>query len=181
MTTKRRAIPLDIKTSVLHESGYKCANPVCRTIITLDIHHIVRVADDGGDSLDNLLALCPNCHALFHRGEILQQSIRTWKMLLLALNEAFDRQTIDILLALHKQGTLFCTGDAFKDYAALIAVDMVDYHQFGGPSHKSPITPVSVSLTAKGKQFIEAWKKGDQRTAITLPNYFIQLDLKDNQ
>ena len=106
MAKKRRSIPVDVQHLVLHEAGYKCANPVCRTILTLDIHHLVPVADDGGNAPDNLLALCPNCHALHHRAEIPADSIRAWKMLLLALNEAYDRRSVDLLLALDKCGAL---------------------------------------------------------------------------
>lgn len=34
----------------------------------LEIHHKQRLADDGDDTLDNVLALCPNCHRKAHYG-----------------------------------------------------------------------------------------------------------------
>jgi len=37
---KRRAIPKQVKLDVLTEAGYQCAVPTCRTILSLDIHHI---------------------------------------------------------------------------------------------------------------------------------------------
>ena len=34
----------------------------------LEVHHIKRLADGGHDSLENVLALCPNCHRQAHYG-----------------------------------------------------------------------------------------------------------------
>ena len=34
----------------------------------LEIHHEIRLADGGEDSVDNALALCPNCHRELHYG-----------------------------------------------------------------------------------------------------------------
>ena len=35
----------------------------------VEVHHKVRLADDGSDHPDNALALCPNCHRKAHFGE----------------------------------------------------------------------------------------------------------------
>jgi hypothetical protein len=56
------------------------------------------VSEGGKDEPENLLALCPNCHALHHKGEIPIDSLRAWKMLQLALNEAYDKKSINLLL-----------------------------------------------------------------------------------
>ena len=74
----RKKIPADCRQLVLHEAGYRCANPTCRTILTLDIHHLEYVSDDGGNDPANLLPLCPNCHGLHHSGVIPRESIRAW-------------------------------------------------------------------------------------------------------
>ncbi|MFY8350807.1 HNH endonuclease [Pseudoalteromonas sp. SSM20] len=34
----------------------------------LEVHHLVHLSEGGSDSLDNTLALCPNCHREFHFG-----------------------------------------------------------------------------------------------------------------
>ncbi|XGM76492.1 HNH endonuclease [Klebsiella pneumoniae] len=31
-----------------------------------DVHHIIRRVDGGGDEIDNLMMLHPNCHRLLH-------------------------------------------------------------------------------------------------------------------
>lgn len=34
----------------------------------LEVHHVVPLADGGDDSLENVMALCPNCHRFEHHG-----------------------------------------------------------------------------------------------------------------
>lgn len=76
---KDRHIPDKVRLAVLTEAGFRCAVPTCKTIIALDLHHIVSVSDSGPNDAINLLALCPTCHALHHRGTIPLESIRVWK------------------------------------------------------------------------------------------------------
>jgi len=169
MANRRQNIPIHTKTQVLHEAGYMCANPVCRTVLTLDIHHMEYVSEGGSNSADNLLPLCPNCHALHHSGEIPRESIRTWKMLLLSLNEAFNRKAIDILLALDKLGWIMMSGDGLLETAPLVASGLVTAtcHQevSAGVRHVS----YELKFAEKGRLFIDAWKRGDQRAAVNPP------------
>lgn len=53
--SKRKALPTATRMGVLHESGYKCSNPACRMVLTLDIHHIEYITDGGGNGQENLL------------------------------------------------------------------------------------------------------------------------------
>ena len=162
MPPKRKPPPLDVKRLVLHEAGYKCSSPVCRNILTLDIHHLVPVAKKGDNSPDNLLALCPNCHALHHQGKIPEESLRAWKMLLLSLNEAFDRRSIDLLLALDRVGRLYVSGDGVLDCASLIAADLVSItegRKTGKANyHNDSHFIYTIELTNKGKQVVDGWK-----------------------
>jgi hypothetical protein len=161
MGNKRRAIPMDAKHTVLHEAGYKCGNPICRDLITLDIHHLINVSESGPDTAENLLPLRPNCHALHHSGKIPATSLRAWKMLLLALNEAFDRKSIDILLALDKLGEISkITGDGVCNLAPLVAAGVVNIRRI------STMNMYGASLSEKGKLLVESWKNGDQSAAI---------------
>lgn len=172
MGNKRKAIPVDVINVVLHEAGYKCANPTCRNLITLDIHHLITVSESGPNSAENLLPLCPMCHALHTRGMIPATSIRAWKMLLLALNEAFDRKSIDILLALDKLGKIErITGDGISDFTPLIASGFViirqDYNTIKSSSmHWQSELMYIAELSEKGKMLVENWKNGNQAAAI---------------
>ncbi|HEX8124258.1 MAG TPA: HNH endonuclease signature motif containing protein [Allosphingosinicella sp.] len=42
----------------------------------LEVHHAVRLADGGDDTVDNALAVCPNCHRETHYGPMPPQSER---------------------------------------------------------------------------------------------------------
>ncbi len=167
MGTNRKTLPTGTISLVLHECGYKCGNPACRGIITLDIHHIVRVADGGGNVVDNLLALCPNCHALHHTGEIPIESIRTWKMLLLSLNEGFDRASVNMLLALHKLGGIRVTPDALLTASALVASDLIEttFDPPANPRYQGQ--NYQLKLSTKGRLLVEGWKAGDQKKALS--------------
>lgn len=166
---QRCAIPVDVKKLVLHESGYKCGNPACHSILTLDIHHLQRVADDGKEGADNLLPLCPNCHALHHRGEIPAESVRAWKMLLLSINEAFDKRTISLLQTISCVGEIYLSGDELLECAELVAGEWIETNRFGLPTQTQTGLTVPfyrVSLTDRGKRLISAWKEGNQAKAV---------------
>jgi hypothetical protein len=169
----RKKVPHDVRALVIHESGYRCANPCCRTIITLDVHHMMAVSLDGKDIPENLLPLCGLCHDLHHLGKITEKSIRAWKFLLLALNEAFDRRSVDLLLLLSVQGEIVCSGDGIISIASLFSSGFIDIQrQFVVSDSGCPTREIvyRVLLNSKGLSFVDAWKSGDQAAAVNLPN-----------
>lgn len=170
MPRGRKSLPVNVRKLVLHESGYRCGNPACPSILTLDIHHLETVEDNGADEPDNLLPLCPNCHALHHKGEIPVESVRAWKMLLLTINEAYDRKTLGVLMALSKVGDVYVSGDGILGCAALIAADLIEVSVWGFPalSHMQGVQVPSyrLSLTERGKTLMAAWREGNQAAAV---------------
>ena len=62
---KSRVIPEDIKRKVLARFNGECACCVEKNV--LDIHHRKEFADGGENTFENLVALCPNHHALITR------------------------------------------------------------------------------------------------------------------
>jgi len=171
MAKGRKSLALDVKKLVLHESGYRCANPTCQTILTLDIHHLEYVSEGGKDTSDNLLPLCPTCHALHHHGTIPSESLRAWKMLLISINEGLDRKSMDRLFALDgmDQVGLYVSGDGLFECGALLAsrlISVVDVSISLG--HKgSGHALYKIMLTERGKAIVCAWKRGDQQGVIT--------------
>jgi hypothetical protein len=175
------------------EAGYKCGNPTCRHVITLELHHILYVQDGGGDGSENLLVLCPYCHAMHHAGEIPIEAIRHWKSMLLSLNQAFDRGSIDLLLYLcvtHGK-EIWYSGDALLRFAGLIAAGLVGFTTeklyghtpttsghvgripavFHGSSYELGMK-VELHLTERGSQLVTAWRTGNEeqfRTLISQP------------
>ena len=174
----RKALPIDTRIRVLHEAGYMCGNPACRCVITLDMHHLVPVGEGGSDDPNNLIALCPNCHRRHHNNDIPISSLRAWKMLLLALNQAYDKHSIDALLMLHRLGSVWVKGDGLLGIAGPIASGLVDAKPdintiFTGQSADGRMTSTAesgylLSLSSKGGALVEAWISGNQEAAVSL-------------
>lgn len=172
---------------LLMEAGYKCGNPTCRNIITLEIHHIQYVSEGGGDEPSNLLPLCPYCHTMHHQAHIPVAAIRTWKSLLLALNHALDRRSLDLLLYLRKMGgkNIEYSGDGLLQFAGLVASGLVEFDirthhaltppaniRMGGMDVMHHPVPHSYSmyaivrLTVRGNNLLAAWLSGDEHKFI---------------
>ncbi|MEW2510425.1 HNH endonuclease signature motif containing protein [Streptomyces sp. NPDC046870] len=64
MSTKRPAIPRELRRRVLIEAGHRCAIPTCRAT-PVEIAHITPWAKVKKHEFKNLIALCPTCHTRF--------------------------------------------------------------------------------------------------------------------
>jgi HNH endonuclease len=169
--TKRKAIPVDVKREVLIEAGYRCAVPRCRNILAIDLHHLVPVAKGGGNTVGNLLALCPYCHGLHHRGEIPAEAIRVWKGMLVSLNEGIGREAKELLLLLAlapDQRPQWFTSDGVIRLAPMIVAGLVKVTAgmpviIGGSVRGAYPWPGAyhVDLTEKGTAVVAAWKAGN--------------------
>jgi hypothetical protein len=159
---ERENLPLKTRVIVLTESGYRCAVPTCRNILALDMHHIWEVSAGGTDDPSNLIALCPTCHALYHRGTIKQESIYVYKSMLVAITRAFDVEAIDRLLFLEplKKDFLVVSGDGLLHFGRLIAAGLVSGVQKANNNWQ--IVSYAVNISDKGRQLIQAWKEGDR-------------------
>ena len=170
----RTKIPSHTRQLILIEAGYKCANPTCRNILTLELHHMVWVKDGGVNDPNNLLALCPNCHSLHTYHHISEQAIRTWKSLLVALNST-NHASADLLLILSDEeqrvqaatdatrvSPLFrFTGDGLPALSGLIASGLIEISKrYPGTVWAGSVPSFEVSLTDKGKNLVAAWREG---------------------
>ena len=163
----RRTVPNNSMVQVLTEAGYRCAVPTCRTILAIDIHHMVEVADGGGNEPGNLLALCPTCHALFHRGEIARDSIYAWKSMLVSLSHAFDTATLDdlLFLAMPEAANLHVSGDGVLKFSRLVAAGLATFQVF---MQNGPLILYAVGLTPKGTHLVNAWRSGNRQAVAQL-------------
>jgi len=168
-------IPNHIRQSVLLEAGYKCASPVCRHILTLDLHHIVWVKDGGENDPVNFVALCPNCHALHTRGHIPEQAIRAWKSILVALKST-NHAAADLLLLLASDEKRIAaaedptkvtapfrfTGGGLPALSGLIVSGLVAISKrySGVNAWGSSMPSFEVSLTPRGRSLVAAWLDG---------------------
>lgn len=162
---ERAALPLRTRVAVLTEAGYRCAVPTCRNILALDIHHIWEVNAGGGDDPVNLIALCPLCHALYHRGTISAESIYVYKAMLVAITRAFDVEAIDRLLFLtaHDPDYLILSGDGLLHFSRLIAAGLATSTLKA--NNNWLLVTYTVNISDKGRQLVTAWQSGD-RSAV---------------
>lgn len=159
---ERKNLPLKTQVIVLTESGYRCAVPTCRNILALDMHHIWEVFAGGSNEPSNLIALCPTCHALYHRGTIKADSIYAYKAMLVAITRAFDVEAIDRLLFLEscKKDFLVVSGDGLLHFSRLVAAGLATVEQKSNNNWQ--IVTYAVNIHDKGRQLIEAWREGDR-------------------
>jgi hypothetical protein len=180
----RRSLPPSTRQLVLLEAGYRCSNPVCRHVLTLEVHHIDWVRAGGGNDPSNLLALCGNCHSLHTYGHIPEAAIRAWKAMLASLNNP-HRGNADLLLLLvseeSRQQSLppdqripfRFSGDSLHFLAGLITSGLVEItNRFTGASWFGGGAPTfEITLTDSGRTLVEAWKSGDpERVRSALGN-----------
>jgi hypothetical protein len=159
---ERKNLQSKTVSMVLTEAGYRCAVPTCRGILALDMHHIWEVAAGGGDEPSNLIALCPTCHALYHRGTISADAIYAYKAMLVAISRAFDLEAVDRLLFLStcSKDFLIVSGDGLLHFARLIAANLASVNLKANNNWQ--IVTYAINISEKGKQLIEAWRQGDR-------------------
>jgi hypothetical protein len=85
----RPAIPRELRRRVLVEAGHRCAIPTCRNI-PVEINHISEWATVKEHTFDNLIALCPNCHARYTKGEIDRKAMLMYKLNLGVVNSRYN-------------------------------------------------------------------------------------------
>src|ERR1700733_4884941 len=126
------------------------------------MHHIWEVSAGGGNDPSNLIALCPTCHALYHRGTIKADSIYAYKAMLVAITRAFDVEAIDRLLFLEscEKDFLVVSGDGLLHFSRLIAAGLATVEQKSNNNWQ--IVTYAVNINEKGRQLIEAWRQGDR-------------------
>lgn len=169
----RKAIPPSVRDEVLQETGYMCGNPTCRHILTLELHHIVWVKEGGSNDASNLIALCPNCHSLHTHGHIPASAIRHWKGILHALNHAFSRESMDLLLLLKTKDAqkMWLSGDGVLRFAGLIAAGLVEFgeqvwmNQLSIPG-PAPASSHKLKLSRRGEALVDAWLAGDEAAYV---------------
>lgn len=54
----------EAKQEVFERDGYKCR--LCREETKCEVHHLTQKSLGGGNSIGNLILLCPHCHLFLH-------------------------------------------------------------------------------------------------------------------
>jgi hypothetical protein len=77
---RKQQVTLNFGTKALQNTlNYlPCEIPGCGwKEATRDIHHLVSVAKGGKNTLDNVIAVCPNHHRMFHHNLISEETVKT--------------------------------------------------------------------------------------------------------
>ena len=157
--SERPAIPADIKRRVLVEAGHRCAIPTCRHI-EVDIHHIIPWAKRQEHKYSNLIALCPNCHRRAGQGGIDNKSLHLYKSNLRFVHDKFSQLEIDVLF----EANACPPGESIQwpPFMSLLIKRILDagYVTLSKPTngvfvHGMRINPVDLSITDKGRKFIQ--------------------------
>ena len=130
---------------------------------------------DGGQNVPtNLLALCGHCHDMHTYGHIPPAAIAHWKGLLHALNHAFNKESMDLLLYLARPGidVIWYSGDGALRFAGLIAAGLVEVLEsqfsvgvrYGAntPPTSPPATALRLGLSQRGSSLVNSWLAGDE-------------------
>ena len=159
---ERDNLPAKTRLMVLTRLGYRCASPLAAIFLAIDMHHIWEVRAGGGDNPSNLIALCPTCHALYHRGTIKQESIYVYKAMLVAITRAFDLEAVDRLLFLEscKKDFLVVSGDGLLHFGRLVAAGLASVDQKSNNNWQ--LVTYAVNISDRGRQLIDAWKQSNR-------------------
>jgi hypothetical protein len=156
-----------VRQQVLTESGYRCANPTCGVVLAMNLHHLEHVAEGGGDVVENIIALCPNCHTLHHNGHIERAALVVWKSILQLKSSPFDRDTFKLLHMVSKMpgGIIKLSGDGLLFFGQALISGYIETRERPNSLLQSPTsgsTPLcyEVSLTTKGRGALENWLAG---------------------
>lgn len=152
----RPPIPTELRRRVLVEAGHRCAIPTCRHI-EVEVHHIVPWSSCQKHEYDNLIALCPNCHARADRGDIDKKSLHLYKLNLRFAHDKFSQVEMDVLFSLSKGDDIkwppfnnILLGRIFE--AGLIQIDS-RHHDFVSIEGMS-LGPSILTITQKGRDFM---------------------------
>ena len=156
----RPHIPEKLKRRVLIEAGHRCAIPKCRYPDVV-IHHIIPWAKCKEHKYENLIALCPNCHARADKGEIDRKSLRIYKVNLCYAHDKFSQLEVDILFLLYKE-----PGNSslqFPSFMIILINRILDTEYIGVKRPQSSVeilgmnmSPVYLFLTNKGREYIDS-------------------------
>jgi hypothetical protein len=156
----RPAIPKELERQVLMEAGHRCGIPTCRHPTT-EIAHIIPWVQVKEHKFENLIALCPNCHTRFDRGEIDRRAMHQYKANLSILTGRYAdiEQRIFKFFADHPdRNSLWLPGGFGIIVANLMQDGLLEPHDKAVHSMLSSIPRFELyDLTASGREFVSRW------------------------
>lgn len=126
----------------------------------VELHHITPYSASPHHDYENLIALCPNCHARADRGDIDRLSLRAYKANLRQAHDRFSQLEMDVLLELYNSRSQQLVKWPFNQFIflkRLIDAGFVgrERPEVGYFPTAMLMDPMSIWITDAGRQFVE--------------------------
>lgn len=168
MPAGRPAIPIHIERAVLVEAGHRCA--VCRGT-PVEMCHIEPWAKVKEHTFENLIAMCPTCHAREGTKDIDRKSLYIYKANMALLTHRYgdvERRVLTYFAERPNESEAKLPAGSELLMLYLVKDGLVsDGRRTGGvvvgdPSYAQVTTPASdvYTITDKGRDFVARWKSG---------------------
>lgn len=158
----RTSIPLPLARAVKVEAGHRCAIPTCKKY-PIELHHIIPYEKCKDHTFDNLIVLCTECHARYHRTkEIDVQALKMYKANLGLLQHRYGETEQRILQSFCDQPentSIRLAGPSEISVLFLLKDGLLAKAGNSGVFSSGVPTWEAYSLTDKGKSFLENWKQ----------------------
>src|SRR5215213_987986 len=158
---RRPPISRALERAVLMEAGHRCAIPTCQQV-PVQIAHIVPWAQVMEHAFENLIALCPTCHARYDGKQIDRRAMFQYKANLALLNGRYsdlERRVLRVLVENPHLESVWIEKSLDILMMYLIQDGLVVKDQ-NIKYHLSTGTPYS--LTDKGRDFIGRWVNAEE-------------------
>jgi HNH endonuclease len=161
----RPEIPRGLVREILVEAGHRCAIPTCRQT-PVEIAHIISYEQVREHTFDNLIALCPTCHARYDRGEIDRKAMTQYKTNLSVLNGRYgdlEKRVLRVFAEKPEQTQIYI----LRGLGILLMNLLKDgllrsedgREEFLGDEFGQP---APYELTPKGREFIRKWLSAEE-------------------
>jgi hypothetical protein len=154
-----------MRRRVLVEAGHRCAIPTCR-YPTTEIAHIIPYAEVREHEYHNLIALCPNCHTRYDRGEIDRKAMQLYKRKIAFLSDRYSKFELNVLDYLRSNGKV-------SIYGYLLVKNLVDdglivnaytIATFDYTDGTKEVQEFVAALTDKGRAFLREWDSSENES-----------------
>ena len=143
--------------AVYQQARFRCGNPTCGQWVVIDANHLVYVTDGGGDTLENLLPLCPSCYRRNLRGQFEDRAIPAWKSVLCARDSPYDLDSFTFMSFLGMLGEpLVVNTDQLLTLTREVASGAIKVNRVDDPEEQW----WALELSVRGHLLLEAWRQG---------------------
>lgn len=159
----RRNLAASTKRQIITEAGDRCAIPTCRQF-PVEVAHIIPYRETADDRPENLIALCPTCHARFDSKQIPIDRIRVYKqntLRNLSRFNGFENAVLDSFVIDSNRQISIGMNMMFL-FERLVRDGILQGHETGVRMVVSgfDMSQVVFSLTENGQRYVDLIKQG---------------------